>query len=52
MLTSQLPAAKDTWRLMRDRGINALINDSLVGIGAQFPPTSFSGCRMVKRGEG
>ncbi|RSH94165.1 Protein pns1 [Saitozyma podzolica] len=27
-----LPAAKDTWRLMRDRGINALINDSLVGI--------------------
>lgn len=25
-----IPAAKDTWGLMRDRGIDALINDSLV----------------------
>lgn len=30
---SYLPAAKDTWRLMKDRGIDALINDSLVGTG-------------------
>ena len=28
-----IPAAKDTWRLMKDRGIDALINDSLVGTG-------------------
>ncbi|TRM69781.1 plasma-membrane choline transporter-domain-containing protein [Schizophyllum amplum] len=27
-----LPAAKDTWRLFKDRGIDALINDSLVGM--------------------
>jgi hypothetical protein len=27
-----IPAAKDTWRLMKDRGIDALINDSLVGM--------------------
>ncbi len=30
---SYIPAAKDTWRLMKDRGIDALINDSLVGTG-------------------
>ncbi|KAK1924435.1 integral to plasma membrane protein [Papiliotrema laurentii] len=28
---SYIPAAKDTWRLMKDRGIDALINDSIVG---------------------
>lgn len=28
-----IPAAKDTWRLMKDRGIDALVNDSLVGTG-------------------
>ncbi|CAE6456401.1 unnamed protein product [Rhizoctonia solani] len=27
-----IPAAKDTWRLFKDRGIDALINDSLTGI--------------------
>ncbi|KAL7421524.1 pH nine-sensitive protein 1 [Cryptotrichosporon argae] len=26
-----IPAAKDTWRLMQDRGIDALINDNIVG---------------------
>ncbi|BEJ17676.1 hypothetical protein CspHIS471_0610770 [Cutaneotrichosporon sp. HIS471] len=26
-----IQAAKDTWRLMKDRGIDALVNDSLVG---------------------
>lgn len=26
-----IPAAKDTWKLMRDRGIDALVNDCLVG---------------------
>ena len=30
---SYIPAAKDTWRLMKDRGLDALINDSLVGTG-------------------
>lgn len=25
-----IPAAKDTWRLFKDRGITALINDCLV----------------------
>ncbi|GFZ44180.1 Protein PNS1 [Saitozyma sp. JCM 24511] len=30
-LSRSIPAAKDTWGLMRDRGIDALINDSLVG---------------------
>jgi hypothetical protein len=29
---SYLPAAKDTWRLFKDRGIDALVNDSLVGM--------------------
>jgi len=27
-----IPAAKDTWHLLRDRGIDALINDSLVSM--------------------
>ena len=27
-----LSAARDTWRLFLDRGIDALVNDSLVGI--------------------
>ncbi|KAF8625430.1 hypothetical protein AX15_005390 [Amanita polypyramis BW_CC] len=27
-----IEAAKDTWRLFKDRGIDALVNDSLVGI--------------------
>ncbi|KAL8677749.1 MAG: hypothetical protein Q9186_005859 [Xanthomendoza sp. 1 TL-2023] len=26
-----IPAAKDTWKMMRDRGIDALINDCLIG---------------------
>jgi Plasma-membrane choline transporter len=26
-----LPAAKDTWKMMKDRGIDALINDCLIG---------------------
>ncbi|SLM33695.1 protein pns1 [Lasallia pustulata] len=26
-----LPAAKDTWRMMKDRGIDALVNDCLIG---------------------
>ncbi|CDZ96815.1 integral to plasma membrane protein [Phaffia rhodozyma] len=29
---SYIPAAKDAWRLMKDRGIDALVNDSLVGM--------------------
>ncbi|WWD02756.1 protein PNS1 [Kwoniella europaea PYCC6329] len=28
---SYIPAAKDTWALLKDRGIDALVNDSLVG---------------------
>jgi len=28
-----IAAAKDTWRLFKDRGVDALINDSLVGMG-------------------
>lgn len=28
----QVAAAKDTWNLLRKRGIDALVNDSLVGI--------------------
>ena len=37
-----IPAAKDTWRLFKDRGIDALINDSLTGMGtsATKPPDS------------
>lgn len=27
-----IPAAKDTWKLLKDRGIDALVNDSLVSI--------------------
>ena len=26
-----IPAAKDTWHMMRDRGIDALVNDCLTG---------------------
>lgn len=26
-----IPAAKDAWRLLKDRGVDALVNDSLVG---------------------
>lgn len=40
-----IPAAKDTWRLMKDRGIDALINDSLIGTGTvliHFLPISYS----------
>jgi hypothetical protein len=33
---SYIPAAKDTWRLMKDRGIDALVNDSLVGLALTF----------------
>jgi len=29
---SYINAARDTWRLFKDRGIDALINDSLVGM--------------------
>ncbi|KAF9531624.1 plasma-membrane choline transporter-domain-containing protein [Crepidotus variabilis] len=29
---SYIPAAKDTWRLFKDRGIDALVNDSLVSM--------------------
>ena len=29
-----LSAAKDTWRLFKDRGIDAIINDSLVSMSA------------------
>lgn len=32
-----IPAAKDTWRLFKDRGIDALVNDSLVGMSAYIP---------------
>jgi hypothetical protein len=31
-----IPAAKDTWRLFTDRGIDALVNDSLVAIVIQW----------------
>ncbi|WVN88169.1 protein PNS1 [Cryptococcus depauperatus CBS 7841] len=27
-----IPAARDTWTLLKDRGVDALVNDSLVGI--------------------
>jgi len=27
-----IPAAKDTWKLFKDRGIDAIVNDSLVGM--------------------
>jgi hypothetical protein len=31
---SYIPAAKDAWRLLKHRGIDALVNDSLVSISA------------------
>jgi hypothetical protein len=31
-----IPAAKDTWKLLIDRGLDALVNDSLVGITMQW----------------
>jgi hypothetical protein len=31
-----IPAAKDTWRLFKDRGIDAVVNDSLVSMGNSF----------------
>ena len=33
-----ITAAKDTWRLFKDRGIDALVNDSLVGMSEYCPP--------------
>jgi len=33
---SYLGASKDTWRLFKDRGIDALVNDSLVGMTLTF----------------
>lgn len=32
MIRLQIPAAKDTWNLLKKRGIDALVNDSLVGM--------------------
>ncbi len=26
-----IPAAKDTWKMMKNRGIDALVNDCLIG---------------------
>ncbi len=34
----KIPAAKDTWALMKDRGIDALINDNLTGISGSISP--------------
>lgn len=31
-----IPAAKDTWKLFKDRGIDALVNDSLVSMSKHF----------------
>lgn len=28
---ASIPAAKDTWKIMRDRGIDALVQDCLIG---------------------
>jgi len=36
-----IAAAKDTWRLFMDRGIDALINDSLVGMSEYCCPFAF-----------
>lgn len=33
---SYFRAAKDTWRLFKDRGIDALVNDQLVGMSGYF----------------
>ena len=33
---SYLNGAKDAWRLLKDRGIDALINDSIVGVSWLF----------------
>lgn len=37
-----IPAAKDTWTMMKDRGIDALVNDCLVG-----PVISFAGKHSI-----
>ena len=37
-----IQAAKDTWALFRDRGIDALVNDSLVGTSKSTPLYSTS----------
>lgn len=42
----QIQAAKDTWALMKDRGIDALINDSLVGSGES---NKLSSCPLKKK---
>jgi len=41
-----LAAAKDTWRLFVDRGIDALVNDQIVSMGTHIA-FSFSVRRMV-----
>jgi len=40
-----IPAAKDTWKLFKDRGIDALVNDSLVSMSKHF--MSDIGLRMT-----
>jgi hypothetical protein len=37
-----LAAAKDTWRLFVDRGIDALVNDQIVSMGMDGFPFSLS----------
>jgi hypothetical protein len=34
-----IQAAKDTWRLFKDRGIDTLVNDSLVGMSVCASPS-------------
>ena len=38
---SYFRAAKDTWRLFKDRGIDALVNDQLVGMSECFDVHTF-----------
>lgn len=42
-----IPAAKDTWRLFKDRGIDALVNDSLVGMSTSIGVLSPSVGRLT-----
>ncbi|CCO33036.1 Protein PNS1 [Rhizoctonia solani AG-1 IB] len=47
-----IPAAKDTWRLFKDRGIDALINDSLTGIALTLASAIEAGVSTIFVGLG
>jgi hypothetical protein len=45
---SYIPAAKDAWRLLKHRGIDALVNDNLISISESHSITAISPHALTK----